>query len=308
MIFRRGGVIAQNNNFYYDGQMIEIVSKFSYLGVVFTSGGSLATAQNTLACQAHKAMFKLNKYLYKFTFIPPKHKLELFDKLVSPILNYCCEICGFTNDTSIERVHMQFCKKLLGVKKTTQNDFVYGEFGRKSFRTIHMFKIIKYWLRILNMSQDKYVYIVYNLLKNDMEIYPNNNNWCTLLKNLLCSLGMVDAWIYQGVGNDKMFLSLVKQRLNDQFVQNWNARLNNSDKARFYKNISIFRFQPYLECFTVSKFCQALSRLRLSSHRLQIEAGRWVKPVRTPINDRKCLVCDKLEDEYHFVVECSIII
>ena len=39
---------------------------------------------------------------------------------------------------------------------------------------------------------------------------------------------------------------------------------------------------------------------------MQIEAGGWVKPVRIPINDRKCLVCDKLEGEYHFVVECSL--
>ena len=27
----------------------------------------------------------------------------------------------------IERMHLQFMKKLLGVKRTTQNDFIYGE-------------------------------------------------------------------------------------------------------------------------------------------------------------------------------------
>ena len=32
-----------------------------------------------------KAFFTLNKYLYNFTALTPSHKLELFDKLVSPI-------------------------------------------------------------------------------------------------------------------------------------------------------------------------------------------------------------------------------
>ena len=74
----------------------------------------------------------------------------------------------------------------------------------------------------------------------------------------------------------------------------------------FYRNIASFKFQPYLEYFTVHKFCQALTRLRVSSHRLHIEAGRWAKPISIPLNERKCSICQQLEDEYHFVLECSI--
>ena len=33
----------------------------------------------------------------------------------------------------------QFCKRLLGVKKSTQNNFVYGEFGRINFQTRRFF-------------------------------------------------------------------------------------------------------------------------------------------------------------------------
>ena len=42
-------------------------AKFSYLGIVFTPGGSLSDTQNTLSGQALKAILKMNKYLYKFT-------------------------------------------------------------------------------------------------------------------------------------------------------------------------------------------------------------------------------------------------
>ena len=68
------------------------MSKFSYLEIVFTTGGSFAETQNTLAGQAQKAIFKMNKYLYKFTHLSPRHSLERFDKLIAPILNYGSEV------------------------------------------------------------------------------------------------------------------------------------------------------------------------------------------------------------------------
>ena len=57
---------------------------------------------------------------------------------------------------------------------------------------------------------------------------------------------------------------------------------------------------------TVKKIRIALSRLRTSSHRLEIEAGPWEKPVRKPVNERLCSFCGVLEDEYHFVLECPL--
>ena len=135
MVFRKGGLLPRNRKYYYEGVQLEIVKKFRYLSVVFTPGGYFTETQNTLAAQAQKAIFKMNKYLYKFTYISQKHILEQFDKLIMPILNYGCEVWGFIPANSIERVHMQFCKRLLGVKKNTQNDFVYGELGRTNCRS-----------------------------------------------------------------------------------------------------------------------------------------------------------------------------
>ena len=74
LVFRKSGVLPRNISFNYDGTPLEIVKSFKYLGVVFTVGGSFSEAQNTLTGQAQKAIFKLNKYLHKFTFISSKHK------------------------------------------------------------------------------------------------------------------------------------------------------------------------------------------------------------------------------------------
>ena len=54
---------------------------------------------------------------------------DLFEKIVRPILLYGCEIWGYTNVEMIERVHLKFCKLLLGVKKSTPSFMIYGELG-----------------------------------------------------------------------------------------------------------------------------------------------------------------------------------
>ena len=76
----------------------------------------------------------------------------------------------------------------------------------------------------------------------------------------------------------------------------------------FYKSVAIFQMQPYLEKVNIRKFCQAFSLLRMSSHRLEIESGRWMRPNSTHLDDRKCNLCNVLEDDFHFVLECNMFV
>jgi len=143
MFFRKGRRLRNNISFTYVGASIDIVSKFVYLGIVFTTGGSFSDAQSALAGQSFKVFFKLNKYMYRFTDITVKHKLDLFDKLVLPVLNYGSEVRGFNHGCAVGRVHLQYCKYLLGVK----NDFVYGKIGRKPLQCQRLYNIVKFWIR-----------------------------------------------------------------------------------------------------------------------------------------------------------------
>ena len=74
----------------------------------------------------------------------------------------------------------------------------------------------------------------------------------------------------------------------------------------FYRNISSFKFQTYLNHCASDKIRYAFARLKVASHRLEIEAGRWKRPNPTPVNDRICKSCSLLEDEYHFVLKCVL--
>ena len=68
-----------------------------------------------------------------------------------------------------KRVHLQFCKRLLVVKKTTQNNLIYGELGRTDYQTKRYFIIIKYWLKIVNSAERKYFTYIYNIMLADIE-------------------------------------------------------------------------------------------------------------------------------------------
>ena len=124
----------------------------------------------------------------------------------------------------------------MGVKKTTQNDFIYGERGRTNFLTRRYLLIIKYWFKILSTGDNKYVKLIYRLMFNDIDTRVNTVNWASLLRNLLSSLGFHEVWVNQGVGNYNAFIASLKQRLTDTFIQNWRSRLEESTRATFYKS------------------------------------------------------------------------
>ena len=143
MIFKKSGRLPDNTVFNFDNVKIEIVKNFTYLGIVFSTGGSFSEAQSALSGQALKAIFQMNTYLHRFTSLPVQHRLDLFEKLITPILHYGSQVWGFAQGKCIVRVHLQFCKQILGVKQCTQTYFVYGELGRMNCQYVRCFIIIK---------------------------------------------------------------------------------------------------------------------------------------------------------------------
>ena len=217
MVFRNGGILPRNLEFLFDNVRLEIVNKFTYLVVVFTPGeppgvkttpryvNLLTETQNMLAGQARKALFMLEKYTYKFTTLTTNHMISLFDKLILPILNYCSEVWGFTPTNTIEKLNYSFVKKLLGVKKSTQNDFVFGEFGRTTLLVRRYYIIIKYWFKVLTANEGEYIKYIYNIMLSDLDVRPDTKNWAYLIRDLLSNLGFYDVWLNQGVGNVQLF-------------------------------------------------------------------------------------------------------
>jgi hypothetical protein len=78
------------------------------------------------------------------TLLSPKVQCQLFDSFVGSVLSYGAEVCGFTKCQSIERVHLKFCKEILGVKLCASNAGVYGKLGRYPLYINRFVRIIKF--------------------------------------------------------------------------------------------------------------------------------------------------------------------
>ena len=140
------------------------------------------------------------------------------------------------------------------------------------------------------------------LLSN--EISPNQLTWVSQLKQMLFELGFGYVWFNQNVKCETSFLRQIKQRMCDIYLQEWNAEKMLTTSSRLYKHIKVhFQFENYLH--TINKPLRiAITKIRLSSHSFLIERGRWSKQ-KIEVKDRKCTLCDIVEDEYHCLVECS---
>ena len=75
---------------------------------------------------------------------------------------------GFSKASSVETVHLQFYKKLLGVKQSTKNDFIYGELGRIDYQSCRFLAIIKYQFKVICSEENKYIKQIYNMMLNDL--------------------------------------------------------------------------------------------------------------------------------------------
>ena len=93
---------------------------------------------------------------------------------MAPILSYASQCWAFCKADAVERVHTQFSKSLLGVKTSTQNDFIYGELGWTYLKTIY--SALKFWLTILGANERKYINVVYKLMLSDLTLHPNKTS------------------------------------------------------------------------------------------------------------------------------------
>jgi len=125
MVFRKRGNIKEDEKWVYNYNELEVVSDFNYLRTVFNYTGSFVLNQETLAGKGLNALNILLNRTQQYNF---KHSVlcQLFDAFVSATLNYGSEIWGFSKSKEIERIHMKFCKHILGVKSSTCKMAIYG--------------------------------------------------------------------------------------------------------------------------------------------------------------------------------------
>ena len=235
--------------------------------------------------------------------------VELFDKMIAPILFHGSEIWGYQDHPAIEKVQCKFLKRLLGLSQTTSNIAVYGETGRLPLASHYHVRCFKYWLKLLSMPDHRYPKRCYSLLKqHDMN---GRKNWVSQVREMLLKFDSMDFWNLQENYDSSKYDNVVctfENRITDYFKKNWVVNLQNSSKLAIYASFKgSFSRENYIVNLKPREVLTHLARFTTSNHNLEIEIGRHRDKL---LSERLCKFCEKMgdiviEDEFHFLLSCK---
>jgi hypothetical protein len=296
MIFRKGGHLSKAEKWFYKGKQIEVVNSYKYLGFTLTTKLSFDIALDEFAGRAKRKVVEIMKTMWRLECSDVSVFFKLFDAQVKPMLLYAAEIWGLSRYQVVESVHMFACKRLLNVSVKTPNTMVYGELGRYPLYIDSAIYAIRYWFKLQNMLLARLPKQAYVMDKNGN--YNATFSWCTAVKNCLDMYGFSFVWMNGGVGEEKAFLKILRERMIDCFKQNWFSKLCESDRFSTYRTFkSLIQPEVYLNGITISKFRTVFTRFRLGVN--ELNANR-----RYQNCSKLCPFCEKVENEIHFLLEC----
>ena len=296
---------------------IETVESYTYLGLTLHMNGSMSTAVYSLRTKALRAMFALRKYVDR-TNLSFRSLMNLFDALIKPILSYGAAIWGplqpvssallqtFDNQTNTtvslrklldkvardpsETIQLKYLKWAFGVHKYASNLGCWGDSGRLPIIDFGVRQALKYLKRVEQLPQ-------HLLVKKALEDQKTHHlSWYTSLNAIRIHIGETAA-------------VSIKEPLKEVFQAAWQSSLQNQTKLDFYRNIKpVFNSTPegYLSVLPKYEHRATITRLRISSHQLAIETGRYEGLERS---ERLCATCDMgmVDSEQHFLASCSSI-
>ena len=315
LIFNKAGRHIKKK-FGYKEYTLECVQHYKYLGVYFSASGTFSFAQNELYKKGLKAFFKLQK---DFLSMNPslKTSIHVFDHTIKPILLYGCEIWGSFNPYTAkfrngsvtldkiytnligEKMHIKFCKFILGVHSKTTNFAVLSELGRFPLHFDIAKAIINFWTRLENLDSFPLLQDAYSHSKR--LFVQNKSSWYGSFKQIIQSVPHIS-----NNNGTKFSKERVKRILREVYVNLWNEQLHESSegKLRTYTKFKINQgFEKYLSVMSSFELRRSITKLRVSSHHLEIESGRYQG---IPSDQRICRQCDsgEVEDEIHFLLCC----
>jgi len=305
VVFSRGK-IRKKPVFSYNDTPIEIVDDFVYLGTLINYNGKSNKTKKRTCDQASKAMFSIIGKARKLN-LPVEIQMHLFDSVVLPILLYGCEVWGSQQVRDIERVHLKFCKMVLGLSQYTSSAMVYGETGRVPLIITIKTRIVAFWHKLLTTLSPKLSCSMYHLLFQVVNNGLGESKWINFVQNILDECGLSYIWLNQATTtkdiNTDWLKAKIKMSLTDQFTQQWHDMINTNDNCETYRNFkSNITMEKYLLCLPF-KARNLISKFRCKNFKLPASPTIYYDP---NVPNKICTLCNQyIGDEIHYLLYCT---
>ena len=157
--------------------------------------------------------------------------------------------------------------------------------------------ILKYYFYACQKSEDSLV--GQTLLVSKKLHQSGDKSWFLGVNTILKEINVDETNCNKGKFSLKnMYKELWCNKLQDEAI------IKKGKLRTFYNFKSLFQKEIYLDIIKDRNHQQALTKLRISAHKLEIESGRYTKK---QVSDRLCKKCfqNEVEDEVHFICDCS---
>ena len=266
------------------GHVINYCQQYLYLGAWFTHTGRMKDVMELHEARSQSVVNKFAIFCASNTDMPYCYKRKVFDAAVLSALTYSCESWLTDNCIGLKSQYSKLVKCLLGVRKNTSIDLCFIESGINPVN------------HILSVNRKRFL--------ESKLASPDTEEPFHFVLELCRSVNTPGYGFLQRVlqfNCDVNPLDMIKE----------SARNKPESATKYYtyrsvlnQSMSVHTIYSDNKQYIPDYIRQAFSRLRLMSHDLKIETGRWS---RIPRDLRRCQ-CDgqTVQTEYHVLVSCIL--
>ena len=153
--FRRTNIPKTNSAFYFGDSLLETVSFYKYLGVIFDEHLSFDKNATVLADAACRALGAIRVKLKNLKSCGYNTFNTLFNSGVLSISDYSAAIWGTKTFAKTEQVSYKAARFFMGVHRFASVDALLGDMGWSSARSRHKILLLKYWKRLCDLPDDR---------------------------------------------------------------------------------------------------------------------------------------------------------
>ena len=269
-------------NFEGQSYKIEWSDTYVYLGSIFTYDGKISNAIKAHQQDKYKHYLKFVSFINKNQDFPFPVKHKVFSSAMLASVLYGCESWLTHNLQGMNKLYISAIKVLLGVRQTAPNEACLVELGYPPLRDWIKHKQENFFKQALTKREglhDDPLMFCIKLIKT-----VKSPSW-KYLDDLLRS----ENYFQSGIA------------LNQQYVRS-------SDKSKLVtyhsmnQELTVHSVYKQVKPVIPEYHRKAFTRLRVVSHNLRIETGRWA---RLPPEARLCR-CGQIQTEKHAVQDCEI--
>ncbi len=294
--FRNKGSARTKFKFKYGANNVDIVENYKYLGLILDEFLDYNITSSVLASSAGRALGSIQNKFNVLKGLGYDTFTKMFYTGVAPVMDYCSGIWGFKEYSKVESVQNRAARFYLGVHRYAPNHAVKGDIGWLTPNLRHKIEMIRYWNRLLSMSDNRLTKQVFLWDKR-----LNKRNWCSEISHILSSINLQASYI----NNIPVDIDRAKEALLNKYIDEWKTQVENVPKLRTYVLFkSNFEVEPFVYKVQNRGHRAILAQFRSGILPLAIETGRYNN---VPLEDRLCVFCNDnvLENETHFLLHCN---